>query len=200
MRTTLTTTFSKALAVPAALALILTGCSDDGTDNTDTDSTVEQTSEEDAPETGTDEGTEDDSAQDDEDADADADDDQDENTEDAEAASGDGSICVDFFDNGITTLAVRSDNARTLLEEGGVTDPGSFAEVNLLKQRIEDLTATASGDEAALLERVNAPFVEASAAVLDSDEQDPTSEELEVGEIDVTDSAAAQEELLTHCG
>ena len=107
--------------------------------------------------------------------------------------------CAGFFQNVPVTLAERSERARAALEAGEVEDPASWAEVNLLKQRVETLVADADGGTAALLERVNAPFVEASTAVLDDPEQSPTDAEITVPQIDVTDSAAAQEELLAAC-
>ena len=76
---------------------------------------------------------------------------------------------------GAVALAIQSnliaaDAARDALEAGSVADPASWGEVNLLKQRVEQLVDRADADQAALLERVNAPFVEASAAVLDDPE------------------------------
>ncbi|SOC56839.1 hypothetical protein [Ornithinimicrobium cerasi] len=107
--------------------------------------------------------------------------------------------CAGFFQNVPVTLAERSERARAALEAGDVVDPASWAEVNLLKQRVETLVVDAEDETAALLERVNAPFEEASAAVLDDPEQSPGDAEITVPEIDVTDSAAAQEELLATC-
>jgi uncharacterized protein YceK len=107
--------------------------------------------------------------------------------------------CAGFFQNVPVTLAERSERARAALEAGEVGDPASWGEVNLLKQRIETLVEDADSETAALLERVNAPFDEASTAVLDDPEQSPTDAEITVPQIDVTDSAAAQEELLAAC-
>lgn len=108
-------------------------------------------------------------------------------------------VCAAFFQNVPVSLAERADAARTALEDGTVVDPASWAEVNLLKQRIEDLTADADADRTALLERVNAPFEEASATILEDPEKSPTDEEIILPEIVVTDSAAAQEEFLAAC-
>ena len=110
----------------------------------------------------------------------------------------DDAACAGFFQTGPVTLAERAEADRTMLEAGEVGDPASWGEVNLLSQRITDLVEE-GGEHAALLERVNAPFVEASDAVLDSDEQLPTDPEITVPEIDVTDSAAAQAELEAAC-
>lgn len=107
--------------------------------------------------------------------------------------------CAGFFQTGPVTLADRAQADRDLLEAGAVTDPATWGEVNLLSQRITQLVDAGGEDQAALLERVNAPFLEASAAVLDDDEQLPTDPEITVPEIDVTDSAAAQGELEAAC-
>ncbi|GAA5163754.1 hypothetical protein [Ornithinimicrobium tianjinense] len=106
-------------------------------------------------------------------------------------------VCAAFFQNVPVSLAERAEKDRALLESGETLDPASFGEVNLLKQRIEDLGA--EGDQGALVERINAPFVEASDAVLDDPEKSPTDAEITLPEIDVTDSAAAQEEFLASC-
>ena len=119
-------------------------------------------------------------------------------TDDATQAPMDDAACAGFFQTGPVTLAERAEADRTMLEAGEVGDPASWGEVNLLSQRITDLVEE-GGEHAALLERVNAPFVEASDAVLDSDEQLPTDPEITVPEIDVTDSAAAQAELEAAC-
>lgn len=108
-------------------------------------------------------------------------------------------VCAGFFQNVPVTLAQRADDARTALEDGAVADPASWAEVNLLKQRVEDLAADADADQGALLERLNAPFEEASSAVLEDPEKSPTDEEITLPEIDVDDSRAAQEEFLAAC-
>lgn len=207
----MSTTLTRTLALSAALTLALGACSDEGTDDGQTtqeqdgvgvdtegddsevDTEQDNTSEDDS-EDGTDTGNTDEA--DTEDADQDADEDGD----DAGAAMTD-PACVDFFEGNVT-LAQRADDSRAALAAGEVTEPVSWAEVNLLKQRIQSLaTGSDTGaEQATLLERINAPFVEASEAVLDSEDQAPTDDELSVGEIDVTDSAASQDEFLAACG
>lgn len=118
---------------------------------------------------------------------------------DDEAAPMSDEVCAGFFQNVPVTLAERAEADRALLGTGDALDPAGFGEVNLLKQRVEDLVEVATGDQVALLERINAPFVEASAAVLDDPELSPTDAEITLPEIDVTDSAAAQEEFLATC-
>lgn len=119
-------------------------------------------------------------------------------TSEGEAAPMTDEACAGFFQNVPVTLADRADKARTALTDGTVTDPASWGEVNLLSQRIGALVEGA-GDNAELFERVNAPFLEASAAVLEDPDATPSDPEISVGEIDVEDSAAAQEELLAAC-
>jgi hypothetical protein len=157
------------LTAALGLALVLTGCSGDA----DTDTT------------GTDSATTTESAA----------------GEDAagETAEMSDPVCAGFFQSGPVTLAERAEADRGILESGDVLDPASWGEVNLLSQRIVKLAEDASGDQAALLERINAPFAEASAAVLDDPEKQPTDEEITVPEIDVTGSAAAQEEFSAAC-
>ncbi len=127
---------------------------------------------------------------------------------DGEATTGDAAgetaemsdpVCAGFFQTGPVTLAERAETDRGVLEAGETLDPASWGEINLLSQRIVDLTEDASGDQGALLERINAPFAEASEAVLGDEEKTPNDPEIEVGEIDVTDSAAAQEEFQASC-
>lgn len=108
-------------------------------------------------------------------------------------------VCAGFFQNVPVSLAERAETDRTILENGEVSDPASFGEVNLLSQRIDALLQQAEGEQAALLERINAPFDEASSAVLDDPEVSPADPEIALPEIDVTDSAAAQEEFLASC-
>lgn len=117
----------------------------------------------------------------------------------AETAEMSDPVCAGFFQTGPVTLAERAEADRDVLESGQVLDPASWGEINLLSQRIEDLVEDASGDQATVLERINAPFVEASDAVLDDEDKSPTDAEIEVPEIDVTDAAAAQEELQASC-
>lgn len=165
------------LTAALGLALFLTGCSSEGdTGSGDTPSAASQGS------AGTD--------------------------TDAASATGDAAgetapmsdpVCAGFFQTGAVTLAERAEADRGLLEGGQTLDPATWGEVNLLSQRIDKLLPEAAADQGALLERINAPFVEASKAVLDSEDQTPTDPEITVPEIDVTDSAAAQEELQTAC-
>lgn len=160
------------------LALVLAGCSDDGdtgTEGTTTGTTTEADADA-ATATGDAAGE----------------------TAGAAAVSDD-PACTGFFANGAVTLAERAGNNRDVLEAGDTLDPASWGEINLLSQRIVSLSEDASGEQAQLLERVNAPFVEASQAVLEDEEQAPTDPEITVPEIDVTDSAAAQDELEAAC-
>lgn len=117
----------------------------------------------------------------------------------ADAAAMSDGVCADFFQSGPVTLAERAEKDRTMLENGEVKDPATFGEVNLLRQRVRDLAATTDGDQAALLERINAPFVEASNAILDDEELSASDAEISLPPIDVADSTTAQEEFLAAC-
>ncbi len=167
------TTLTAALGV----ALVLAGCSSDGGDTTGTETAAGQSAEDTAA--GTDAG--------------------DAGGEATKAAAMDDPICAGFFQSGPVTLAERAQQDRDVLAAGETLDPASWGEISLLNQRIVELAAQAEGDQAALLERINAPFVEATDAVLSDDDQSPTDDEITVPEIDVTDSGAAQDELETAC-
>lgn len=180
------------IALTLALGLALTGCStEDGATDTPAPAVVagEATSEESATEAPADEATTEDTA----------------TTEDAagtagpEAAPMSEPVCAEFFQTTPVKLSDRAEADRTMIENGEVTDPVSFGEVNLLSQRIRTVIDSASEEQAALLERINAPFMEASAAVLEDPDASRSDAEITIPEIDVTDSAAAQEEFLASC-
>lgn len=115
------------------------------------------------------------------------------------AAAMDDPVCAEFFQTGAVSLAERAQMDRDVLAAGQPLDPASWGEISLLNQRITELGAQAQGDQADLLERINAPFVEATEAVLSDEDQSPSDEEITVPQIDVTDSGTAQEELEAAC-
>lgn len=174
------------IALTLALGLALTGCStEDGATDTPAPATTagEATSEESATEAPADEATTEDTA----------------GTAGPEAAPMSDPVCAEFFQTTPVKLSDRAEADRTMIENGEVTDPVSFGEVNLLSQRIRTVIDSASEEQAALLERINAPFMEASAAVLEDPDASRSDAEITIPEIDVTDSAAAQEEFLASC-
>lgn len=160
------------LTAAVGLALVLTGCSADNGSEENTTAASEVGATDEASATGDAAG---------------------------ETAEMSDPVCAGFFQTGPVTLAERAEADRGVLESGEVLDPASWGEINLLSQRLVSLSEDASGDQGALIERINAPFVEASDAVLGDEEKSPTDAEIEVPEIDVTDSAAAQEELQASC-
>lgn len=111
-------------------------------------------------------------------------------------------VCTGFFTatGSAQTLAERTDTQREAIDGGAVTDPVTYSEVTLLEGRIADLIDAegADSENAALLERVNAPFEEARMAVTDGDAQDEEGA-ISLPEIDVADSQAAQDELEAAC-
>ncbi|AXH96327.1 hypothetical protein [Ornithinimicrobium avium] len=166
------------LTAALGMALVLAGCSSDGSgDGSTTDSTTSASTDASASSAATEAGAE---------------------TTGAAAAMED-PVCAGFFQTGAVTLADRATKDRDLLASGDTLDPASWGEISLLNQRITQLGAQAEGDQADLLERINAPFVEATDAVLSDEDQSPTDEEITVPEIDVADSGAAQDELETAC-
>lgn len=172
------------ITVTAALglSLVLAGCSDDGADETAAPAATEGSGTQTTGDAGTGEtdaagGT----------------------AGVADAAPMDDEVCADFFQHGAVQLAERAEADRTMLDDAQVGDPVSYGEISLLSQRLEGLVEDASADQALLLERINAPFVEVRDAVLDDPDQTVSDAEITVPEVDTTDSAAAQEELLTSC-
>lgn len=115
------------------------------------------------------------------------------------ATAEEGGACAGFFE-GAVPLADRATADREALTGGQVTDSATYAEINALESRIDDLARTAPEDVAALLEEVNAPFTEAvervNAAEPDA-EGNVTFPDLT--DIDVSGSQAAQEELASAC-
>ncbi|MCE0486750.1 hypothetical protein [Ornithinimicrobium sediminis] len=108
-------------------------------------------------------------------------------------------VCEDVF-GGNVPLAERADTNREVMSTGDALDKAEYGEVNLLKQRLERVAEDASSDQAGLIERINAPFVEASSAVQDGEvTPDEETDEVTLPEIDVEDSAAAQDELEAAC-
>lgn len=111
--------------------------------------------------------------------------------------------CVDFYEGTGTPPAERAEAARDDLTGGAITDPATYGEVSMLQLRLADLAEDAPEDLAALLERVNAPFDETVAQVNEARSQ-AAEDEAEVDysgltDIDVADSAAAQDEIATAC-
>lgn len=164
------------LTAALGLAIVLAGCSTDGSGDGSTAGGTTSTTEDSGSSTeGTDGG------------------------QATEAAAMDDPVCAGFFQTGPVTLAERAQKDRDVLAAGETLDPASWGEISLLNQRIAELGAQAEGDQATLLERINAPFVEATDAVLSDEDQSPTDAEITVPEIDVTDSGAAQDELESAC-
>lgn len=117
------------------------------------------------------------------------------------AATSDGAmsdpVCQEFFEGMGQPLAERAGTTRDLLETGDPLDPVSYSELSLLQSRIDMLGQDASGDQTALLERINAPFTEVVDAVVADDAR--LEEEISVPDVDVEDSAAAQQEFEAAC-
>lgn len=178
MRRTITTMTALVAAVGLA------ACSPEAETDTATDetTTVEETTE----------ATEDETTEE-----------EDATTDDAAATTEGGSaamsdpVCEEFFMGQGQPLAERAGTTRDLLETGDPLDPVSYSELSLLQSRIEMLGQDASGDQAGLLERVNAPFTEVVDAVVADDAR--MEEEITIPEVDVTDSADAQDEFEAAC-
>lgn len=107
-------------------------------------------------------------------------------------------VCSDFFAGQGTPLAERAVTQREVLDAGDPLDPVSFSEVSLLKGRIQALVEDADADQAALLERINAPFTTTVDEVVAADAR--LAEEIPLPEgLDLADSEAAQDEFEAAC-
>lgn len=106
-------------------------------------------------------------------------------------------VCDGFFAGQGTPLAERADTQRDVVSSGEALDPVSYSELSLLQSRILSLAEDADVEQAALLERVNAPFTEVVDAVVEAEAR--MDEEITVPEVDVEDSLAAQDELEAAC-
>lgn len=106
-------------------------------------------------------------------------------------------VCADFFQGQGQPMAERAGTTRDLLKTGDDLDPVSYSELSLLQSRIVMLSEDASAEQAALLERVNAPLTEVVDAVVKADSR--LEEKISVPKVDVADSEAAQSELEAAC-
>ncbi|MEE6281734.1 hypothetical protein [Georgenia sunbinii] len=107
--------------------------------------------------------------------------------------------CEAFFAGTGTPLAERSDAARSALSGGEVIDPASYSEVNVLEQRLTELSRTAPESVATLLDEIKAPFSEAVTAYNEAMSEGEEPQFPDLTSIDVAGSAAAQDELTATC-
>lgn len=178
-------TFTTITALGAALALA--ACNGDSADDTATDA--------DTPAVETAEDTTDEST--DEDMTTAGADDAD-TTEDGATAGGmTDPVCAEFFEGQGTPLAERATAQFEVVGAGDELDPVSFSEVNLLEGRIAGLAEDADGEQADLLERINAPFTEVVQAVVSED--NGNQPEITIPQVDTADAEAALEEFETAC-
>ena len=107
--------------------------------------------------------------------------------------------CSAFFE-GAAPLAARVIDARELLVTGAESSliPLDYAEIGVVVGRVDALQTEASELQTALLERINAPFVEL-VQVLQADGADAETGEVTYDAIDTADSEAAQEEFTAEC-
>ncbi|WP_299519482.1 hypothetical protein [uncultured Serinicoccus sp.] len=112
-------------------------------------------------------------------------------------AVSDDPACQGFFAGQGTPLAERAATQRDVVGSGDDLDPVAFSEVTLLSGRLMTLAEEAGGDHADLLERINAPFEEVNDAVVEAGTR--TEDVIEIPEVDVSDSEAAQTELEEAC-
>lgn len=106
-------------------------------------------------------------------------------------------VCAEFFETQGTPLDERATDQLEVVGAGDDLDPVSFSEVNLLEGRIAGLAEDADGEQADLLERINAPFTEVVQAVVSED--NGNQPEITIPQVDTADAEAALEEFETAC-
>lgn len=115
-----------------------------------------------------------------------------------DTGAGSESMACEAFFGGPAPLEDRVEAAHDQLATGE-WDVMTYGEVQLLSQRILELEAQAD-DEAEVLERINAPFVEITTgyqdALMDEDVEDPYAD---LPDADTADSEAALGELVEWC-
>lgn len=102
-------------------------------------------------------------------------------------------VCQEFFD-GPGPLAGRVDDAQDQVS-AGEWDALSYGEVNLLSQRLSQLSDR-SVEPAAVIDRMNAPFLEITASYQEGGGDDRYAD---LGTTDPADSRDALEEFLDFC-
>lgn len=106
-------------------------------------------------------------------------------------------VCAEFFETQGTPLDERATDQLEVVGAGNDLDPVSFSEVNLLNGRIAGLVEDADGEQAGLLERINAPFDEVVEAV--TSEDNGNQPEIAIPQVDTADAEAALEEFEASC-
>lgn len=183
-------TFLTALSAATALAAC-SGDDEGSTEETSAEQSSEETSSEDAAGESEDGATSEDAAA------GDAAQTSDGAAGTAVAGISDDPTCQAFFAGQGTPLAERAQAQRDVIEPGDDLDAVSFSEMTLLSGRVVALADEAQGEQAALLERINAPFQEVTDAVIEDGTR--TEDTIAIPTVEVEDSAAAQDELEAAC-
>ncbi len=107
--------------------------------------------------------------------------------------------CTAFFE-GVAPLAARATDARELLAVGAESSLSAldYAEIGVIVGRVDAIGAEASERQTAVLERINAPFIELVQAA-QAGGADAETGEVTYDPIDAADSEAAQEEFTSEC-
>lgn len=181
-------TFTTITALGAVLALA--ACNGDSADDTatDEDTAAVETTDETTETTDADTGT------------ATADGEATTAGTDGDGATGGGMtdpVCAEFFETQGTPLSERATEQFEIVGAGDDLDPVSFSQVNLLNGRIADLVEEAEGEQADLLNRINAPFDEVVEAVTSEDAGNQP--EIAIPDVDTADAQAALEEFEASC-
>lgn len=108
--------------------------------------------------------------------------------------------CIAFFD-GAAPLAGRAHDARFLVSRGADNNLSAleFQEVDVVAQRLDELSALGSDEQAELIEAINAPFTGVQRAADEEDGQDAESGEVSYESIDIEEAEQAQDEFTQAC-
>ncbi|WP_151523892.1 hypothetical protein [Serinicoccus kebangsaanensis] len=115
----------------------------------------------------------------------------------AAAEVSDDPVCQAFLAGQGTPLAERTVTQLEVVGAGDDLDPVSFSEVTLLSGRLMALAEQADGDQADLLERINAPFQEVNDAVVEAGTR--TEDVIDIPDVEVDDADTARAELEESC-
>ncbi len=118
--------------------------------------------------------------------------------ESAPPEAGADAACTGLFD-GEAPLADRAEAGRSLISAGGVLDAAQYDEIAAVQVLLGGLATEGSGEQARAIEQLGEPFVQVTDSVDNGAAQDPETGEVTLTQIDVSESAAAQDQLDASC-
>ncbi len=118
--------------------------------------------------------------------------------ESAPVEAGANAVCTGLFE-GAAPLADRAEAGRSLISAGGVLDTAQYDEIAALQVLLGGLATEGSSEQARAMEQLNEPFLQVTDSVTSGGAQDPATGEVTLEQIDVSGSAAAQDQLDASC-